>query len=64
MRVILIDDHGNVEIHELAAEGHDSPVMEAAKAHHFFPCPNCGMVCFEGTINPGGDDCLYCNPRD
>ena len=54
MKVILIDDHG--ETMELVDDG--NAVMEAAKDEYFYPCGECGQVCF---VNEGDDSgCKYC----
>ena len=55
MKVLLIDDHGNV----MQLEDDGNAVMEKAKDEIFYPCGNCGMVCFpEDAIE---EHCRYCD---
>ena len=56
MRIILIDDHG--EIRELTDDG--NLVMEAAKQDYFSPCGICGHVAFDDEYNQEIGGCKGC----
>lgn len=65
MRIILIDDRGNVElIEDLPYDPEkgevEHPVLTAAKEYSFTPCGNCGFVCFAKDSRHDHHDCVYC----
>ena len=57
MKIILIDDHGNVKVLGDEAVGTDK-VMLAAQEEYFSPCETCGKVCFVEDTNE--TRCKFC----
>jgi len=59
MKIILIDDHGATAYLSDKHLG-EHPVMLAAQEYVFFPCPQCGEICFNEDMDEETRVCKYC----